>query len=133
MTITVERPAVTGGAPAQTTGLRFVPCPDSLPWCFTHETDPDGAEYHHGAYTPIKTGGPASLVGAEQPKTIEVTAARLDTTDGQTLPVVWLLPDGFDSLFADAVGFTPEQARAFAAALLDAADSVTTVRGEVTR
>ncbi len=122
MTITVERPSDLEGRPAL--ALKFIPCPDGLPWCFTHEADPDGAQYHHGAYVPIETGGPVDLVAAAQPASIEVTTARLDTLDGQTLPVVWLLPAGSDSLITDAVGFTPEQARAFAQALAVAADEV---------
>ncbi|MEV8510811.1 hypothetical protein [Dactylosporangium sp. NPDC051484] len=121
-TVTVERPATPAGPPAQV--LKFVPCPDRLPWCLSHEADPDGAQYHHGAYVPIATGGPDVLVGRQQASEFDVTYARLDTADGNMLPVVWLLPGDFASLLGDAVGFTPDNARTLASALIAAADAV---------
>jgi len=123
MTITADRPVIVAQSTAPQR-LEFIPCPDALPWCRTHETDPDGAQYHHGAYVPIATGGPDVLVGRPQATQFEVTSARLDTTDGDRLPVVWLLPGDLDSLLGDAVGFTPDNARTLAAALVAAADAV---------
>lgn len=131
MTITVERPSAMEGRPAP--ALQFIPCPDGLPWCFTHEADPDGAQYHHGEYVPIKTAGPSSLVARGQAATYEVTYARLDTVDEQSLPVVWLFPSEPGDLDDRTVGLTPDNARALAAALIAAADNVTMTREAATR
>ncbi len=131
MTITVDRPSDLEGRPAP--ALRYVPCPDGLPWCQTHEADPDGAQYHHGAYVPSVTAGPSALVARGQVPTYEVTCARLDTVDEQTLPVVWLFPSDPGETDDRTVGFTPDSARALAAALIAAADNVTMTRAEEAR
>lgn len=102
----------------------FMPCPDGLSWCTRHEQDSPTDGYHGSEYTFVDADrcGPK----ADAVETLTVNVARSDTAAGTGEALINVLPWDLacSASLIDAIAFTPAAARAFAAALIEAADAV---------